>query len=168
MKTKLVFTRFITLLLSLALLVSAVPFASASNADTFENAKIVDYIVENPSIRGVNQPTTEWDWDDGPYWGSFSGVQFGVYTNYYFTGVDSLEVTFTNLSTDEVNIFIFTIIDLTDSSETYDVVEKHLPAATNNASAFNTYIGLDTTHRYCVRLRSSAGPISGRLRVRSI
>lgn len=155
-------------MLSLALLIGAIPFASATEVETIENAKIVDYIIEDSRLRGVDKPTQEWDWDDGTYWGSFSEVQYGIYTNYYFTGVDNLEVVFSALNTDDsINYFYFCLTDLTDSTGSSSQTQKKLTSSSSYDSAFNSYSDLDPTHKYCVWMRTSGGAVSGTIRVKT-
>lgn len=147
--------RVIAIVLSVVMLISAIPFAYAANNEVVENEEFVDYIVQN-GARYTTKPTVKWDLSNATYHGSFSGVKAGVYTNYYFTGVTYITVSFFNLRTDfEQCKFEFALTDLTDSYGSSGFRDVDLDGSdTVGTDAYGSYTGLNSNHKYCIFMRT--------------
>lgn len=147
--------RFFALLMSLVLLVVAIPAVYATDYGVGETPEFVDYIIETHGVRGVNTPTRSWNLTVSNYNGSFSGVEAGVYTNYYFKGISYIVVSFDDLRTDaEDCVFQFRLIDLTDSAGTSAAKSVRLKGGDDGEYVVETYANLNTSHKYCIFMRT--------------
>lgn len=154
----------ISMLLAVLMLLSVVP-AAASNIDEVDNVKIVDHIVQG-SARGTSFPMKKWDLTKSAYGGEFTDVAAGVYTNYYFTGVTQLVVTFRNLTTeDDLVMMEYTLTDMSDSTKTYATKSVRVEKGETKETGGWPYAGLDTSHHYCVFIRTvnSGTRVSGKV-----
>jgi hypothetical protein len=89
-------------------------------------------------------PTQWWDLNEGPYYGSFSDVRTGIYTNYYFTppasGTLYLDQTVSGTSGQD---FIVELLDYTlGGSAVYQNV------VADNSTTNITWPNLNTAHHY--------------------
>ena len=159
----------LSMLLVLAALVSCLSTVSAAEIQSEK----IDYIVET-STRGTSEPKKVWDWDDGNYVGSFSGVMQGVYTNYYFTNVTDLSVRFYQLLATPKNEedgndarMLYSLVDLTDPDATTELRWGPLVTEDEEKMWEDYFYNLDSTHKYCIRIRTNGGfvPIKGKLTV---
>ena len=148
------FTRFLAAVLAISLLV--VPgSAFATNADNADRAfSTYDVITENSLLRGTNVPTAQ---GTLPYTGAFSNVQAGVYTNYYFTGVNSLIVEFWSTTPSNAT---FTV-------QILNVDGGYWVGADSGVSTYKKCSNLSATEKYAVFFRPDKGysPAAGSIGV---
>lgn len=109
-------------------------------------------------MRGTNIPTEEWDLSDGSYNGSFSGVQYGLYTNYYFVGetslmVDVWGVTKDSASSSDVKLHVY-LYDVT-TRMTRESIDTGVLSETEDSEKVMFFYNLLEDHKYCLYMVSS-------------
>lgn len=146
--------KILAFLCALAMVVTAIPVASATDVPAIQNAHTVDHIVQLPGTRGVNKPVEEHDLNEEAYTGEFYNVSAGVYTNKYFTNVSLLVVYFSSLTTDtEDTTFEYSVTDLTTPTTPIVKSLRLTPGTTTRTYGF-PFGPLNPTHKYCVFMRT--------------
>lgn len=114
------------------------------------------YVGNISGTRGTSVPTTAWSFWDGVYSASFSGVAAGIYTSYYFTGVNTLKVYFSNLCTESGTAKLtYYLIDLSNNNSATGPFYSDTLSTFSSEEVYKTFSGLTTSHHYCVWLRSN-------------
>mgnify|MGYP004661012385 FL=1 len=108
------------------------------------------------AMRGTSLPSSAWSFWDGVYSGSFSGVKSGIYTNYYFTGVNTLRLYFSGLCTQSGTAKLtYYLIDMSDNNSATGPYYSELLSTTSSDEVYKTFSGLTSSHNYCIWLRSN-------------
>ena len=139
-----------------------------------ENVIEIDLTKEKPMsandlqwnmARGTSVPTQKWDFvNNGGYYGNFSGVAAGIYTNYYFTGVSVLRVRFDNLTTTGSTQLVYMIKDLSNNT-VYGPYTSEIISGSSNLELFRQFT-VSSSGKYCVFFRTNNyEQISGRITV---
>ncbi len=114
--------------------------------------------------RGVSKPTQKYTFSGyNPYYGSFTDVCGGIYTNYYFTGYSIYNVGFTGVSVSSDCTFYYSLIDM-ETGNSVGGLKKASFSADSSNEAGSSYDVLPD-HKYCVFFRtdysaSASGTVS--------
>lgn len=125
------------------------------NANATGGFERICYVGNISNAKGTSVPTSAWNFWDGVYSASFTEVAAGIYTSYYFTGVNTLKVYFSNLHTESGSAkLVYYLIDLTNNSSSGPYYSNTL-STSSSEEVYRTFSGLTTSHHYCVWLRSN-------------
>lgn len=115
--------------------------------------------------RGVSLPTKEYTFDgQTPYFGLFSDVKEGIYTNYYFTGYSKYNVSFGSVTVTSNCSFTFFLYNMSTGSIVGTPQTVAFTAGIYNSAeaSFNTL----ASYKYCVFFRTDGnGYASGNIGV---
>ena len=153
MKKKLMLaTTFVTgalMVTSLASVYAAsVPNASSATSVPFTqlNTPVQAPSRNNLSIspESTSPPTSWWDLSNSPYYGSFSDVRTGIYTNYYFTPSSSGALYLNqSVSGTSGQDFVVELVDYTEGG-----AEVYYTIVPDNSSTNVTWTNLNPSHYY--------------------
>ena len=149
------FKAFVSVVLILACVFSMSISVAAAGSNTGDNSS---FILKETVARGESVPSRSWNFGNGDYSGSFSGLRTGLYTNRYFTGSTSYTIEWDVENTgpaisgapnDDVT-FVIRIYDITDRTwdDVYESDELHATSNPRTDDGSKTVRGLNSSHRY--------------------
>ena len=143
--------------IALALAVALCLTMSVSASASYEPVETDDYygqimLTDGVVTRGLNEPTREWDWNDGVFSSYFIDVKGGIYSNFYFTDARILYLTIDDIYASGSTTLMYYLNDMTNNTSQSGQLKL---SEGDYDGRLERQFNVSPNHKYCIFIRTN-------------